>query len=220
MLLGLTLIGVGLWVFEPMDFLENLIAEAVGLTFALAIIILLVEGPVLTRQRRVRAILAYKKKGFQKGAEIGNLIVTDMAQLITRDFEPYIDLYGPERGNWEEFEPLLRQVFISAMEVRRHGVPDYPSLNEEIARSFMKGCEDMAKRTQEIANSKPEFNKWEILGNFSLALIQIVHHIERAEKLDLLSNPTERYVAIGELGYLLLEMLKGINSSSEGTELW
>ena len=220
MLLGLTLIGVGFWVFEAMDFLENLIAEAVGLTFALAIIVLLVEGPVLTRQRRVRAILEYKRKVFHRGAEIGNLLVIDMAQLITGDFEPYIDLYGPERGNWDEFEPLLRQIFRSAMEVRRFGVPDRPSLTEEAARSFMKGCEDMAKRTQEIVNSKPDFNKWDILGNFSLSFTKIVHDIERAEQLDLLSNSTERYVAIGELGDSLLEMLRGINSSSEGSELW
>ena len=99
LLVGAILVGVGFYLFEPASFLENLVAESIGLAFALAVIVWLVEGPVLTRQRRVRAILEYKRRVFQLGGEIGTLIVNAIADPIATDFEPPIDLYGDERGN-------------------------------------------------------------------------------------------------------------------------
>ena len=84
----------------------------------------------------------------------------------------------------------------------------------------MKGAEIWQSEHKWQLTPKPEFNKWEILGAFALALDQIVHHVQRSQNLDLLTDPIERYVEIGELGDLLLLMLNGINSSSEGSELW
>ena len=115
LLVGAIFVGVGFYLFEPASFLENLVAESIGLAFALAVIVWLVEGPVLTRQRRVRAILEYKRQVFQLGGEIGTLIVNEIAEPIATDFEPPIDLYGYERGKWDEFEPLLRRVFKNAI---------------------------------------------------------------------------------------------------------
>ena len=220
LLVGAILVGVGFYLFEPASFLENLVAESIGLAFALAVIVWLVEGPVLTRQRRVRATLEYKRQVFQLGGEIGTLIVNEIAEPIATDFEPPIDLYGYESGKWDEFEPLLRRVFKNAMDVRQDGIPAYPTLDEETALSIMKGCLSMEARVREVINSRPEFNRWDVLGGFELNLRQIVQHIERAKRLNLIDDPVERYTEIGELGDLLLEMLKGMNSSPERRELW
>ena len=70
LLVGAVLIGIGFWLFNVRSFLENLIAEAIGLAFALGIIVWLIEGPILTRQRRVRAILEYRQRVFQVAGEI------------------------------------------------------------------------------------------------------------------------------------------------------
>ena len=126
-LAGVAFVGAGFYLFEPASFLENLIAEAIGLLFALGIVVLLIEGPVLSRERRVRDIVEYKRQVFQIAWEIGSQSACDIAQLIANDFEPSINLYGYERGRWNEFKPLLRAVFRHARDVRYKGLPTYPS---------------------------------------------------------------------------------------------
>ena len=78
----------------------------------------------------------------------------------------------------------------------------------------------MEARVREVINSRLEFNRWDVLGGFDMNLRQIVQHIERAKRLNLINDPVERYTEIGELGDLLLEMLKGMNSSPDRRELW
>ena len=147
-------------------------------------------------------------------------MVRDIAEPIAEEFDPPVDLYGPERGKWEEFEPLLQQVFRQAMDVRRHGVPEHQSLDAGYALSIMEGCLSMEGRVREAINSKPEFNRWEILGSLEMTLRQVVQQVDRAKQFDLLQNPVDRYAEIGEMGDLLLGMLRGINVSSQGSELW
>ena len=220
LVLGATLIGIGFSIFDTGSFFENLMAEAIGLLLALAIIVWLIEGPVLSRQSRVRSILEYRRKVVREVVDIAPQISMEIAQLITDDFQPYIDLYGPERGKWCEFEPLLRQIFRKAMNVRQDGIPDYPRLDKEAAKSFMDGCLRMEASIRPLIDSRPEFNRWDVLGGLSMRLRQVVQHVERAKRLDLLSDPVERYVEIGELGDLLLEMLRDIDLSPESRELW
>lgn len=219
-IVGGVLIGVGFWLFEAESFLENLIAEGIGLAFALGIVIWLIEGPVLTRERKFHAIVEYKRQVFRVAGEIGNVFVVEIAQAIADDFEPRIDLYGHERGNPEEFKPLLRTVFRRAKEVRQCGLPRDPDLSMEDASSIIESCLSMELRIRQVTDTRPEFAKWEVLRGFDLALHQIRSASERAVRLGLVEDPTERYETVGHMGDLVLNMLDSITPLSEGSELW
>ena len=222
--ISVALVATGFFLFEPLGFLENLIAEAIGLALAIGIVVWLIEGPVLSREKRekerIRAIVEYKRRIFAISSEIGSLTAQEIAQFISNDFTSEVDLYGYERGNWEEFEPLLRTTFRRAMDVRRDGLPPYPSLDKESADSIMNGCRKMVMRIREEIDSNPEFAKWEVLGMFDIRLDSIIHTIERAEGLNLLDDPIEQYDVIGDLGERVLHMLDSITPLTEGSELW
>ncbi len=94
--------------------------------FALVIVRWLIEGPVLTRERKLRRILEYKWKVFQKAWEIGHMLAREMAESLVDAFEPKVDIYEEERGNWQRFEPLLRKVFKHARDVPDMGLPPHP----------------------------------------------------------------------------------------------
>ena len=220
---GIALAGVGFWLFDYASFLENLIAEGFGILIALGVIIWLIEGPNLTRERRVRAILEYRRRVFQIAGEIVSKDTTDMAGFLASILEPQMDLYGPERGRWAEFKPLLREVFRRTGNVRQDGLPKYIGLDEEEARSIMTGCLRIRERIKETMDEKSEFAKWEVLGNIPLTLEQMKHAVERAERLELLSDPITRYEEIGRLGEYLLEILdtmESIASTPNSSELW
>ena len=220
---GIALAGVGFWLFENASFLENLIAEGFGILIALGVIIWLIEGPHLTRERRIRAILEYRRRVFQIAGEIVSLDARDMAGFLASILEPQMDLYGPERGRWVEFKPLLREVFRRTGNVRQDGLPKYIGLDEEEARSIMTGCLRVRDRIKEEMDEKPEFAKWEILGSIPLTLEQMKHAVERAERLELLSDPISRYEEIGQMGEYLLEILdtmESIATTPNSRELW
>ena len=219
---GAVLVGLGFYLFEPNGFLENLLAEAIGLLVALAVIIVLIEGPILTRQKRIREILEYRRQVFQAAGATAPLIAQNIAQPIADEFQPPTDLYGPERGKWDEFEPLLRQVFRQAMAVRQNGLPDYDelALDEGYARSIMQACLDMERRSRQAMETNPEFASWDVLGSFDMTLRQIVNHVERAQDLDIPSDTMERYREMGELGDLLLDLIKGAETAPQTSELW
>ena len=223
LLAGAVLVGVGFWLFDARSFLENLIAEAIGLAFALGIIVWLVEGPILTRERRVRAILEYRQRVFQVAGEIVTLDVIDLGRFLASILEPEIDLYGPEGGRWVEFKPLLREVFRRTGNVRRDGLPNYIGLDEEYAHSTMTGCLHIRERIKKSIDEKPEFAKREVLGNIPMTLEHMKQSVERAERLGLLSDPIARHEEISHLGESLLDILdtiESITSSPGGSELW
>ena len=220
---GGALAGVGFWLFDDASFLENLIAEGFGILIALGVIIWLIEGPILTRERRVRAILEYRRRVFQIAGEIVSIDATDMAGFLASILEPQMDLDGPERGRWAEFKPLLREVFRRTGNVRQDGLPKYIGLDEEEARSIMTGCLGIRERIKETMDEKPEFAKWEVLGSIPMTLEQMKHSVERAERLELLSDPITRYEEIGHMGEYLLEILdtmEAIASTPNSSELW
>ncbi len=212
-----TLIVVGFWQSEERrNFLESILAEWIGLLFALGIVVWLIEGPVLTRERKLRRILEYKWKVFQKAWEIGHMLAREMAESLVDAFEPKVDLYGEERGNWQRFEPLLRKVFKHARDVPDMGLPSHPSLEKGDVDKFFELCRSMIMSIREVIDSDHEME-----GNVSLLashLHQIEGHIERAERLGLVQNQGMRYELMGEIGGLTLDVIEAITRLPEGSK--
>ena len=210
---GVALIGGGFWLFDSWSFLENLFAEAIGLLFALGVILWLVEAKLLSQRERARAIAEFRLQISQAiGPELP-MLALEMAQVLADDFDPRIDLYGPERGNWEETEPLLRTIFKRAWRVNSKA-PDrqgFATLEKSKVSSYLTACLTKVDQIRRVLDTKPEFNTWAILGALEDDLEQIESHVESTDELDLLDDPWERYVEMGELGLEILDMLKGWN---------
>lgn len=217
-LVGTILVGTGFWLFEDQSFLENLIAEAIGLTFAFGIVVWLIEGPVLTRERKLRAILEYKWRVYQRTWEIGHMMAREIAEPIATHFEPAFDLYGDERGRWDAFEPLIRAVFRRARNVPEDGLPLYPSLDEESVRMTFESCASMENRIREVIDTKPDLEN-QVLP-LVIALARIQQHIKMADRLGFLDDQAKRYKIIGDLGDLVLDILDTITPLPEGSRPW
>jgi hypothetical protein len=213
-LVGGALTTAGWWLFEPTSFSENLVAEAIGLSFSLGIAVWLIEGPVLTRERRLRQILSYKWKVFQIIWEIGSLLARDIAEPLAGDFEPGIDLYGDERAKWRDFEPLLREVFRQARIVPEEGLPAYPSVDEKFLHSVFESARSMVSRIDEVIDFEPNL-KNEVSRQI-IFLHQVDHTIERAERLVLAGKLNGQYKLIGEIGDQILDVVDIITPLPEG----
>ena len=219
--MGGALTGIGFLISgDAGSFLENIIAELIGLTFALSIAIWVIEGPILKRERRKQAILRYKKAIYQRIFEPASLDVVDIARSIAHDFEPSIDLYGYEETQWDEFRPLVRRVFRQARDARQTGIPNCPSLDKDDALSIIDSWLKLERQIRDIINSKPDFATWEILGQTNLILHRIKNTGQRAKDLNLLQNEMTRYEEIGTLGELLFDLLESLKPLPEGSDLW
>ncbi len=217
---GAALAGTGFLLFDTGSLGENLIAESFGLVVSLGVVIALVEGQVLTRQKRIRETLQYRRMVLQEAWDINHIFAREIAQLISGDFEPAVDLYGHERGNWREFEPLLRQIFRRAQDVRHEGGSEYESLTEESALRYMESCRVMEKRLRTKMSSKPDFNRRDVLGALDMNLLRIISTVERAERLNLAQDAMGRYETVGEIGETLLDTIEGTEVGPWSSELW
>ena len=217
---ALALTGAGFVLFGNRGFLENLVAEAIGVLIGLAVIIWLVEGRVLTRQQRVRETLRYRRDISQAVWEFTHIFARDIAQPLAGDFEPGIDLYGHESGSWPEFKPLLQEIFRRAMDVSEQGLPRYASLDEEHSRRYMESALIGVERIQEKVEKVPNFDSEDILGSLVFDLELLSSHAKNAVERNLLSNPVSRYAEVGQLGDLVLRLEGSLDMLPSNTEVW
>jgi len=116
-IVGAVAIVLGFLLPEPDSFLKNILAEVAGLAFALALAVWLIEGPLLTRERRLRKVISIAARSVaQLNEEIALMVVRDVGEYLAGRLEPPVDLYGEERDDWGAFK-----LFVTA---RSFNVPD------------------------------------------------------------------------------------------------
>lgn len=217
---GGALAVVGFARFEGRSLSENLIAEGFGILVGIGLIVWLVEGRAITRQRRVRETLAYRRDISQEVWNFTHMLAREMAQAIARDFDPPTDLDDHERPHWQEFKPLLRRVFRLAIDVPEQGLPARPGLGDGDARHYMESALVGVGRIQKNVDSLPHFNSRDVLGSLSFDLEQIVDHVRDALDRDLVSDPAQRYAELGHLGELVLQLEESLDMLPNHTEAW
>ena len=208
------------YAFKFTGYVENLLAEAVGVSIGLGLVIWLIEGPILTRERKVRAILEYRKRVFQVIGENSNLTILNLAQALAFEEEVLHGLRG-----WGEVKPAIRRIFRRAASVRGYGFPSTNDidLDEDLAHFVKNRFLQMLERIKEVTDEEPKFVELGVLGRIPLMLRQIRQAIERIERLDLLSDVTSRYEEVANLGEYLLDILDEIDLITlrpVSNELW
>jgi hypothetical protein len=215
-LLGAALLSFGfLWSSDSKGFLENIIVEAIGLLFSLGVVVWLIDGPVLSRERRLRRVLEYKWRVFQIIWDIGSLLARDLAQPLAGEFEPRVDLYGEESSSWQDSEPLLREVFRRLRKVTPESLPSYPNVDKEFVHRAFGSLLSMVSRIEEVINSEPKLKEEVVRQSGHLGNIRGT--IERAERLGLTNELIDQYEILGNIGDQILDLVETIHPLPEGS---
>jgi hypothetical protein len=215
-LLGVVLLSLGVsWSSDLKGFLENILVEAIGLFFSLGVVVWLIDGPMLSRERRLRRVLEYKWRPFQRIGDIGSLLARDLAKPLAGEFEPAVDLYGEESASWQDFEPLLREVFRRLRKVTPETLPAYPSVDRESVHSAYKSGLSMVSQIEEVIDSEPKL-RGEVITQIG-GLANIRSTIDRAERLGLADEPIDQYEILGNIGDRILDLVETIHPLPEGS---
>jgi hypothetical protein len=190
------------------SFLENILAAVAVSAFAFAIAVLLIEGPVLTRERRFQEVISVAARSVaQINEEIALMVVREIGEYLASGLDSVIDLYGEERSDWKDFKPLLQQVFQCAKRVPEKGLPDKNILlSEEDYRSYVKGARSLVERIRSALGSD-----WEVQSHL-LELIERLNKVEecitKAEYPSTVRDEKMRYAALGVLGEALIDLIE------------
>ena len=202
--LGITALVVGFVVPGLWSFTESVLATAAGLCFAVAIAIVLIEGPVLTREQRGREVAVYRWSIAQTTWEIAGTVAREFAQPYA---EPAgVDLYGPERGNWEAFKPLLRTVFRWMQDPTVSARLNWAMSDHEYEES-VDSTRLMVRRIVDAMDHKAEYR--DQLGPLDLMVSRLKMLAERPlSERDYLER-------IGEIGDATIDLVEAIRSMYE-----
>ena len=178
--------------------------------FVLAVVIWLIEGPLLTQERRRQRIISRNAGAVLKlVGEISWTMARETAEWLASEINSDIDLYGEERGDYTKFRPLVVQVFNEAVGLSVSDLPGYSnSMNREYYSSLVGGFQHFSGRVRE-----------RIRGNYEIqaVLVEIIDALDDLDKdittalyPSILRDQTSQYQALGNLGNRLLNFEAGL----------
>jgi len=189
------------------SFLENILAGIAVSAFTFAIAILLIEGPVLTRERRLQKVISITTRRLaQLNKEIGMILAREIGEYLASKLDSNIDLYGEERDNWTDFKRLLRSVFQDARQVPIKGLPKSEPLSEEDYLCYVKGARSFMERVRSAIGSD-----WEIQAQ----LLELLEHwnrldanIKEAGYPYNIEDEKMRYATLAAIGDTLIDLVE------------
>lgn len=207
-LVGVTALVAGFKLPKLGGFLENILAEVAGLTFALALAIWLIEGPILTRERRRRKVIAISARPVaQLNEEIALTLVREIGQYLAGLLDSNVNLYGDERGDWKSFKSLLRQVFKEAKRIPEKGLPkkDVP-LTEGEYQDYVNRVTRFSEKVHNALGTE-----WEIQATL-LGLVEHLNklntYITKAGYPPTIRDEKMRYSVLGAIGDAIIDLIE------------
>ncbi len=187
------------------SFAENILAGIAVSAFAFAIAVLLIEGPVLTRERRLQKVISIATRSVaQLNEEIAVTLVREIGEYLASKLDSNIDLYGEERGNWTAFKPLLRSVFRDASQVPVKDLPKSEPLSKEDYLSFVGSARSFLERVRSAIGAD-----WEIQAQL-LELLEhwnkLNAHIKEAGYPCNIADEKMRYATLAAIGDTLIDI--------------
>ena len=183
-------------------------AEVAGLAFALALAVWLIEGPLLTRERRLRKVVAIAARSVaQLNEEIALMVVREIGEYLAGRLDSAVDLYGDERGDWTAFKPLLRQIFGDARQAPEKGLPKQNvPLSEDDYQGYVEGARSLVERVRSALGSD-----WEVQAQ----LLKLVEHLNKLETYiqkagypSTIKDEKMHYKALGDIGDALIDLIE------------
>jgi hypothetical protein len=189
------------------SFLQSFLASLAASMFILAIVIYIIEGPNMTRERRLQKVVSkVSYKVAQINEEIAVMVSREIGQFLVSNLNSNIDLYGEERGDWKAFKALLREIFRESIEVPTKGLPQNLSISKEDYLMCLDGPASLSKRVRDALGSN-----WEVQAQ----LLELVEHLDKldtrileANYASTISDEKMRYRALGQIGNALIDLIE------------
>ena len=204
---GLIAFILGFKLPELDNFLKSFLASLSASMLVLATGIWLIEGPLMTRERRLRKVVAIATRSVaQLNEEIAIVLIREIGEYLSSKLDSNIDLNGKERGNWKAFKRLLRSIFQDARQVPIKGLPKSEPLIEsdylnyiESARSFMTRVHNAIGSDREVQAQLLElYEHWYKLNA----------HITEAGYPYIIKDEKMRYATLGAIGETLIDLIE------------
>jgi hypothetical protein len=206
--LGCAAVIVGIKLYGPDSFLENVLPGAGVSLIVFAIAVLLIEGSVKTRESRLQKVVSRASREVAKlNEEIGITLVTEIGQDLASRLDSNIDLYGEERKNWKAFKRLLRKVFQDARQMSGRGLPKSGPISERDYLCYVRAASRFVERVGSA------------LGNHLEVHAELIDLIERQRDLNSriqeanvalsVTDGTIRYVRLAEMGEAIIDLIEG-----------
>ena len=201
-----TIVGLSLPRLD--SFLENIVAGIAVSAFAFAIAVRLIEGSVMTRERRLQKVISMATRNVaQLNEEIAVTLVREIGEYLASKLDSDIDLDGKERGNWTDFKRLLRKVFQDARQVSVRGLPKSEPISKEDYLSYV----DAARRFVEQVRSAIGTD-WEVQAQL-LELLEhqnsLDAHIKEAGYPYNMRDEKARYARLAAIGDAIIDLIEG-----------
>lgn len=198
------------------NFWESILANVAVSAFIFAIAVWLIEGPLLTRERRLRKVISMAARSVaQLNEEIALMVVREIGEYLAGRLDSNVDLYGAERGDWKAFKLLLRRVFQDAKQVPGKGLPktNVPVAEEEY-QDYVKGASSFLERVHSALGTD-----WEVQAQ----LLELVEHlnkldtcITKASYPSTMRDEKMRYAALGDIGNAIIDLIEACPKIEEG----
>ena len=206
--LGCVAIIVGIKLYGKDSFIENLLSGAGVSLIVFAIAIVLIEGSVMTRERRLQKVVRMACRDVMKiNEEVAIRLVREIGEYLASRLDSNINLYGEERENWKAFKHLLRVVFQDARQVSVRGLPKSGPISEEdylsyvdAARRFMEQVGDalgssweVQAELEELVENRKKLNERIIEGGYTGSM----------------SDEKSRYIRLAAIGEAMIDLIEG-----------
>jgi len=189
------------------SFPENILAGIAVSAFAFAIAILLIEGPVLTRERRLQKVISIATCSVaQLNEEIGMMLVREIGEYLASKLDSNINLYGEEHGDWPVFKRLLRSVFQDARQVPVKGLPKGEPLSEEDYLHYVESARSFIERVRSAIGSDREVQAQllELLEHWN----KLDAHIKEAGYQYNIVDEKTRYARLAAIGDTIIDLVE------------
>jgi len=206
--LGCVAFILGIKFYGADSFLENLLPGAGVSLIVFAVAVLLIEGPIMTRENRLRKLVRKVCRDvMQINGEIAITLVREIGEDLASRLDSDINLYGEERGNWADFKDLLRQVFKDARQVSVRGLPKSGPISKEDYLSFIETARKFMERVGSAIG-----NDWEVKAEL-LELIEhrdkLGRHIMEADYPYIIEDEKNRYEKLAVIGEAMIDLIEG-----------
>jgi hypothetical protein len=206
--LGCVAIVVGIKLSGVDSFIENVLPGAGVSLIVFAIAVLLIEGSVMTRERRLQKVLRRASRDVvQLNEEIAITLVREIGEYLASMLDSNIDLHGDERGNWPAFKCLLRKVFEDARQVSVRGLPKSGPFSKEDYLSYVDATRRFMERVGNAIGTS-----FEVQAH----LIEFIEHRDRPNERIIeagypssIRDEKERYVRLALIGDAIIDLIEG-----------
>ena len=191
-------------------FWRGFLASVAPSALVLAVVIWLIEGPLLTQERRRRQVISHNARFvLQEMGEISAGMARELAEWLAGEFEPGIDLYGDERGDYSAFRPLLLAVYDQAKQVPYQDLPPYHSLTEDEFQRWIDNIQYFIDRIR--GRFQGDLEVQATLLEAVVALDDLERQISRSQFYSMRRDQRMRYRSLGLIGHQLVNFDKAID---------